>query len=335
MNSESQDPADQRKGRLWTVAAGALAFVALGLVVIPGVVQTRFTSHPALADGSTKAPEPVRPKAPPTPGPAESAEIAQARSDQAFDCMIEPSEIFEIGSSITGVVSEINVDRTDYVVKDQVLARLEASVEKAAVSVARSRAKRTVDIDSSRASLELGEQRRQRANRLFEKEALALDSQQEAEAQARLARLELERAIEDRRLASLQLEQATAALERRTIRSPAAGYVVERLMSPGEVADQETILRVAQVDPLRIQVVLPSSWFGRIQPGDRAAMVPEAPMGQARGATVSTVDPLIDGASGTFVVQLLLPNPDRDLAAGLRCQVSFPDTATQQLSQAR
>ena len=36
------------------------------------------------------------------------------------------------------------------------------------------------------------------------------------------------------------------------------------------------------------------------------------------------VDRIIDGASGTFGVRLLLPNEDHSLPGGLRCRVSFP-----------
>jgi len=35
------------------------------------------------------------------------------------------------------------------------------------------------------------------------------------------------------------------------------------------------------------------------------------------------VDPIIDAASGTFRVTLMLPNPEHKLTSGLRCQVSF------------
>jgi multidrug efflux pump subunit AcrA (membrane-fusion protein) len=51
----------------------------------------------------------------------------------------------------------------------------------------------------------------------------------------------------------------------------------------------------------------------------------DTPLGQARNAEVAIVDPLIDGPSGTFGARLLLPNPDHDLPAGLRCQVRFLD----------
>ena len=94
-------------------------------------------------------------------------------------------------------------------------------------------------------------------------------------------------------------------------------------MEPGEVVDEQTILRVAQTDPLRAEVILPSQLFGLVQPGDPAEIIPEAPLDQALRAEVAIADRVIDGASGTFGVRLLLPNPDNALPAGLRCRVSF------------
>ena len=100
-----------------------------------------------------------------------------------------------------------------------------------------------------------------------------------------------------------------------------SGLVVERLMAPGEVVERETIMRIAAIDMLRVEVILPSRLFGRVQPGDPAQITPEAPYDRARKAEVAIVDRIIDGASGTFGVRLLLPNPDHDLPGGLRCRV--------------
>ena len=44
---------------------------------------------------------------------------------------------------------------------------------------------------------------------------------------------------------------------------------------------------------------------------------------QTVSAKVSTVDRVIDPASGTFRVRLTLPNPRNDIPSGLRCQVNF------------
>jgi multidrug efflux pump subunit AcrA (membrane-fusion protein) len=78
-----------------------------------------------------------------------------------------------------------------------------------------------------------------------------------------------------------------------------------------------------QIDPLKVEVVLPVSEFGRIKAGQHAVVRPEASIGGRHESTVTIVDPIIDAASGTFRVTLMLPNPEHILTSGLRCQVTF------------
>jgi multidrug efflux pump subunit AcrA (membrane-fusion protein) len=96
-------------------------------------------------------------------------------------------------------------------------------------------------------------------------------------------------------------------------------------MTVGEVVDDETILRIAQIHPLRVEVVLPAAMYGSIRPGMRAAIEPESPGDRVHVASVTIVDPVIDAASGTFGVRLMLPNPDHKIPGGLHCQVRFLD----------
>lgn len=321
MHQASPTNAEQRRRNLWRAATGALVFAALGLIFAPEFATE--TTAPRLPS------EPRRGAAEPIPAPppaADGAQAARAAADpdaRAFDCMIGPNEVFDIGSDVRGRIASLHVERGDYVEAGQVLAQLESGVEEAAVRAARARAERLVEIESSATNLALGEKRRERARRLFERNALSVDTRDEIEAKARLAALDLEQARENHRLAKIQLDQALADLERRTIRSPVAGFVVERLMSPGEVIDEETLLRVAQVEPLRVEAILPAEWFGRPQPGARVEVVPEAPLDTPREAEVTIVDPVLDGASGTFGVRMRLANPDRLVPAGMRCQVRF------------
>ena len=88
----------------------------------------------------------------------------------------------------------------------------------------------------------------------------------------------------------------------------------------GEVVDEQTIMRIAQVDPLRVDVILPAHLFGSIETGDEIEIVPEAPVDRARIAKVTIVDRILDAGSGTFGVRLDLPNPNYELPGGLRCQ---------------
>ena len=240
-----------------------------------------------------------------------------------YDCIIEPSEMVEIGSAITAVIEELAVERSDVVEAGAVVARLEAGVEQAAVDLAKARAQMDGEVRARIASLQLGERRNKRVNELFEHNTLSLDLREQAATEAEIARLELEEAHDQKRLASLELRQAMAVLKRRLIRSPISGVVVERLKTAGEVVDQETILTVAQIDPLMVEVILPAALFGSIPSGMRAAVEPEFPGDRVHVASVSVVDRVIDAASGTFGVRLELPNPDHAIPGGLHCQVRF------------
>ncbi|MBW2281603.1 MAG: efflux RND transporter periplasmic adaptor subunit [Deltaproteobacteria bacterium] len=254
-----------------------------------------------------------------------SGEPRGAKGDlpMPFDCIIEPSEIADVGSPVTGVIETIYVERGDEVEAGQVVAELESGAEKAAVRVARARARMDGDVRSREASLALGAQRRERAKELFEHNALSLDLRQEIETEAVLAELELTRAREEKDLAKLELERAIEALKRRTVRSPIPGVVVERMLSPGEVVDEEPILKIAQLDPLRIEVILPSAMFGTVKVGMWGAVIPEMPGDRVHAALVTIVDKVVDAASGTFGVRLELRNKEREIPGGLHCRVSF------------
>jgi multidrug efflux pump subunit AcrA (membrane-fusion protein) len=111
----------------------------------------------------------------------------------------------------------------------------------------------------------------------------------------------------------------------RVIRSPFNGVVVERLLDPGEFATtniKEPILKLAEIDPLNVEVVLPATQFGHIKRSDRAEVMPETATTRYP-AKVSVVDRVIDGASGTFGVRLELRNPGAEIPAGAKCTVRF------------
>ena len=123
----------------------------------------------------------------------------------------------------------------------------------------------------------------------------------------------------------LELERAQATLALRTVRSPVSGVVVERLKSPGEFVEDKPILRIAQLDPLRVEVIVPVGKFGTISTGMRAEVTPELARKRKYIAEVSIVDKVVDAASGTFGVRLELPNPGNFIPGGLRCSLIFLD----------
>ena len=129
--------------------------------------------------------------------------------------------------------------------------------------------------------------------------------------------------LSNRLLADLELQRTLAEVALRTIKSPVNGVVVERFMHPGEFPKQEKILKIAQIDPLRIEVYVPVSLLGKIAVGSTAHVKPEAPLTGEYTAKVTVVDRVVDAASGTFGVRLELPNRELKLPAGLKCSIRF------------
>jgi multidrug efflux pump subunit AcrA (membrane-fusion protein) len=160
---------------------------------------------------------------------------------------------------------------------------------------------------------------------LFQKSLIAAEKMDEVETVKRLAELTLLEATDNRRLAELKLQRVTALLARRTIRSPITGVVVERLLGPGEFAhDEKPVLKLAQLDPLRVEVFAPVALLGSIRVGQQAEVTPQAPINGTYTARVTVVDRVVDAASGLFGVRLELPNRDHRLPAGLKCRVRLP-----------
>jgi multidrug efflux pump subunit AcrA (membrane-fusion protein) len=204
-----------------------------------------------------------------------------------------------------------------------VLAEIESAPEQAAVAVAKARAEMEGPMLASRARLELSEQKKGRADQLFSNQAISADLRDEVRAEAKVATAVVTEARERKKLMALEHRQTSERLNEHVIRSPVSGIVIERLKSPGEVVKEETIMVVAQIDPLRVEVIVPAAAFGSVRPGVRAEVTPEIPNIGVQVATVTVVDRVVDGTSGTFGVRLELPNPDHSVPSGLRCQIRF------------
>jgi RND family efflux transporter MFP subunit len=266
------------------------------------------------------APEAMRS---PTPSPAARAAEAARAARQPVGCLIEPERVADIGSPVIGVVSMLSVDRGDTVSSGQPLATLQSDVERASVSVAQSRFKVDADINAAAANLTLAQQRLVRANELQRQGFVSPQATEQAQAEQDVAVQKLAQARDQKRISGQELAQVQAQLGQRTLRSPFAGVVIDRFVNPGERVEEKALLRVAMLDPLRVEIVVPASRYGSVAKGDSLQVQPDLPGVGAVSARVSHVDKMIDAASNTFRVRLSLPNPGNKLPAGSRCRVEL------------
>ncbi|MCP4410661.1 MAG: efflux RND transporter periplasmic adaptor subunit [Gammaproteobacteria bacterium] len=240
-----------------------------------------------------------------------------------FDCVIEPSEIIDVGSAVPGLIKAIYAHRSDLVKKGEVIAQLESSVERATLKLSKVRAKLTTSIELRQASAAFERRTQKRNQVLFQKSSLSEYDMDRLKTETRIAQLQVRQEKDNKRIAGLEYGSAAATLARRTIRSPVQGVVMERFKSVGEYVDEDPILRVAQLDPLHVEVIVPVKYLGRITPGMQAEVTPVVSSHNIHLATVTRVDRVADAASGTFGVRLSLSNPDYTIPGGLRCRLGF------------
>lgn len=212
---------------------------------------------------------------------------------QAESCLILPSRDVQLSSPVSGVVLKKVAERGQRVTKGDVLLQLDDRQEFAALAVAKAR-------------LDFAERRLERNQTLLSQNILA---DQEAD------ELETERA-----LAELEYRQARTLAGLKVIRAPVDGTVVAMEVDLGEYVGSDPILRLAQLDPVKASLVFRSEYLGQIRVG-QAFDLKVQHSDQLASGVVKLIDDLVDPSSGTFAVEIELPNSDFAIVPGLRCSL--------------
>ena len=255
-------------------------------------------------------------------GLAAALPVAQAAE---FDCLMEPRREVTISGSIEALITNVRVDRGDFVKKGDVIVEFESGVERASAELAKFRSEMESEVEARRARQVYAQAKYNRSVELQKKSFISPQELEEVVAERRLADAELREAMDSRKLAELEYKRATEVVRLRSLRSPVSGVVVDRYMHPGEISEvgAKPILKLAEISTLHVEAILPMSAYGQIAQGDIATVRPEAPVGGTYTAKIVVVDSVLDSASGTFGVRLEMPNEDRKLPAGARCRVEF------------
>lgn len=252
------------------------------------------------------------------------AGVAPAAGIEPVSCVLTPSRTVDVASPTEGVLAAVLVERGDRVAAGQPLARVESSIEEAALAAARHRAQSDAAILSRAAQLREAEQRLAQTETLRARGVAAETQFNQVVAEVAVARALLREAQDQRETARLEVRRAEALLALRTIRAPIDGVVLDRRLDAGEYAsEQAPVVTVVAVDPLHAEILLPSEALGAVEVGARVEVAAAGPRPAGAQGVVTVVDPVVDPASRTFGVRVAVPNPAGALDAGLRCAVSF------------
>lgn len=249
--------------------------------------------------------------------------VNSSANSSAFDCIVTPSKITDVTAATSGRLAQVYVDRSDDVQTGMVIAELDADVERAALAIAAARASMTAEIQLGKISYAFGKQRKERLESLNINKVASNQDLDDATRDAALAAWNLQQAKDLYELRKLEKVRAEAQLYQKTVTSPVTGVVLERFKNKGEYVEDQPIVRIAQLNPLHVETIVPISLFGKLIAGQIADVSLAIGNAKPLTATVTAVDRSGDPAAGTFGVRLELPNPDSKLPAGIKCQVNF------------
>lgn len=237
-----------------------------------------------------------------------TVQSAPAERVLAVNGRIRPRLQVDIRPTLGGELVALPFDVGDRVAAGQVIARIDDAPETAAIAEAEA------SVRTQEATL--AQARRDLARFV----ALGQFASKRDVEQRRLAVVEGEREL-SRRQANAQ--QARDLRERRVIRAPFAGVILERPVDPGQTVGLESIIyRLADLSRPEVNVEVDEIYATEVRPG--MAAVVSLP-GQTRRiqAVVAHVEPRVDPATGARDVRLRLDDIGIGAPSGLTVTVNL------------
>src|SRR6266550_4186295 len=178
----------------------------------------------------------------------------------------------QVGSQVSGTISELHADFNSLVKKGQVLARLDPSLFQTQIEQARANlARAQADLERLKVSLDDANTKLQRAKELSQRQLLPKSELDAAEVNARAAEAQIRSSEAQVTQAQASLNQNQVNLQHTVIEAPIDGLVISRNVDTGQTVAasmQAPTLFVLAADLTKMQVVanLDESDVGRIRP---------------------------------------------------------------------
>jgi RND family efflux transporter MFP subunit len=114
-------------------------------------------------------------------------------------------------------------------------------------------------------------------------------------------------------------------LDKRRIKSPVSGYVVERHCLVGQwLGEGEPVATLVVSDPIRVRVPVPERYVRHLKKGNPAEVTFDALPGRTFEGKIFSIIPRADEAARTFPVRIEIPNPDAAIKAGMLGRATLP-----------
>ncbi len=232
---------------------------------------------------------------------------------------IEPTNLVEISSELSGTMKDVLVDFNDTVTAGQVLAQLDMTQLEAQLAVqTASHAMAQAQVASAEASLLEATLNYDTVKQLGDRGITTLANQTAAEAGLARARAALASANANLDLAQAQLEAQQAELAKACICSPINGMVLRRNVDEGQIVaaalSAPVLFTIAEdLTKMELHVDVSEADIGRIEPGDDATFRVDAYDEQSFPAVISMVRFAAETIDGLVTYKAILSIENEDL----------------------
>lgn len=238
----------------------------------------------------------------------------------------EPAQHARLSVSVTGVLSELHVAEGDQVANGAVVAILDNRVAQAELELALAESKRTAKIAQAESELRRANQLLSRLLALESSRAVAESEIEQATSTRDRASAALADAREEALAAQRNLQLAQARLDVHNIYAPFAGQVLQVNGRLGEtVTETDTLIEIANLKKLRVELHVPIEWFQRLQIGQQYRLAASSPINREIEATLLAIEPIVNAATQTFRCTFEIDNPANELVAGFAVRLVRPD----------
>jgi RND family efflux transporter MFP subunit len=216
-----------------------------------------------------------------------------------------PGRDVKLGALVPGILAQLDVAEGDQVKKGQILARVDQTAVKDAVSQAEAQLAQAKAQEAANAT------KLERAQRAFQAGVAAGQEVDDARTQEAASKSAVQAAQ-----AALSTSQNQVA--RSELRAPFDGTVAHVFAAPGEPVEGsgKPIVEFADTRVLELHARFAPAQATRLKAGDGAQLWIEGTPGSPRTASVVAIAPTVDANTGTVTARVHVENPDGALKAG-------------------
>lgn len=221
----------------------------------------------------------------------------------AFTGDLSPLNQTAISSEISAIVSKVMVYAGQFVQKGQVLAVLDNTELKEAVS------EQEAQLDSAKARFQLDKTKLDREKELLDEGFISKFAYDELKTnyQASLQKIKEQQAA---------LQRAHKQLSNTVIKAPFAGYIYQRNTDNGQLATPNTkLFSLANLDIMQITASIPGDEINNIKPGQIVSFQVEADKNTYTGK-ITRVNPVAEVGTRSYLIYIEFDNKTYKLKAG-------------------